>query len=123
MATWTLIDEQVVSSVELGDDLVLDPEALGWQRKPEGLCRDDVCVPMAPDETLDIATISRLLGRPMAIDVDERVLALAASPAERGDDLRTGMAPDFELPDLGGNVHRLSSYRGRKVVLYAYASW
>jgi thioredoxin-dependent peroxiredoxin len=29
-------------------------------------------------------------------------------------------APDFELKDQDGNVHRLSDYRGRTVVLYFY---
>ena len=30
------------------------------------------------------------------------------------------LAPDFELPDQAGNVHRLSDYRGKKVILYFY---
>ncbi len=35
--------------------------------------------------------------------------------------LETGsMAPDFELPDQNGNIHRLSDYRGKKVILYFY---
>ncbi len=35
--------------------------------------------------------------------------------------LETGsMAPDFELPDQNGNKHRLSDYRGKKVILYFY---
>ena len=29
-------------------------------------------------------------------------------------------APEFELPDQNGTLHRLSDYRGRKVVLYFY---
>ena len=29
-------------------------------------------------------------------------------------------APDFELPDQDGNVHKLADYRGRNVVLYFY---
>lgn len=29
-------------------------------------------------------------------------------------------APDFELPDQNGEMHRLSDYIGRKVVLYFY---
>ena len=29
-------------------------------------------------------------------------------------------APDFELPDQNGEPHRLSDYRGRKVILYFY---
>ena len=29
-------------------------------------------------------------------------------------------APDFELPDQNGKIHKLSDYKGRKVVLYFY---
>lgn len=35
--------------------------------------------------------------------------------------LETGSkAPDFELPDQNGQLHRLSDYRGKKVILYFY---
>ena len=30
------------------------------------------------------------------------------------------MAPDFELPDQNGELHRLSDYRGKRVILYFY---
>ena len=29
-------------------------------------------------------------------------------------------APDFSLPDQKGNIHRLSDYRGKWIVLYFY---
>ena len=29
-------------------------------------------------------------------------------------------APDFELPDQNGKVHKLSDYKGKKVILYFY---
>ena len=29
-------------------------------------------------------------------------------------------APDFELPDQNGEVHKLSDYAGKKVILYFY---
>ena len=32
-------------------------------------------------------------------------------------------APAFTLPDLDGKPHSLSDYRGKKVLLVAYASW
>ena len=129
MTTWTVIDEQQVHTVTAtgpGDTLVLDPALLGWERKPEGLCREDVCIPVpagAPTDGLDAALLSRLLGRPLAIDTDEHVAAFAAPAAERADALRSGVAPDFELPDVHGVLHRLSDFRGKKVVLYAYGSW
>ena len=35
--------------------------------------------------------------------------------------LETGTkAPDFELPDQNGKVHKLSDYKGMKVILYFY---
>jgi hypothetical protein len=126
MTTWTVIDEQQPHVLESSDTLTLDPSVLGWQRKPEGLCRDEVCIPVpadVPQGAIDAALLARLLQRPIAIDTDERVAAFAAPAAERAEVLRSGMAPDFELPDVHGVLHRLSDFRGKKVVLYAYASW
>jgi hypothetical protein len=126
MTTWTVIDEQQPHVLESGDTLTLDPSVLGWQRKPEGLCRDEVCIPVpadVPQGAIDAALLARLLQRPIAIDADERVAAFAAPAAERAEALRSGMAPDFELPDVHGVLHRLSDFRGKKVVLYADASW
>ena len=40
--------------------------------------------------------------------------------AETTDD---GLAPDFELPDLQGNPLKLSSLRGKYVVLDFWGSW
>ena len=126
MATWTVIDEQREHAVDSGDTLALDPALLGWERKPEGLCRDDVCIPVpgdVADGPIEATRLAGLLGRPAVIDADERVAAFAAPAAERADALRSGIAPDFELADLDATLHRLSDYRGTKVVLYAYASW
>lgn len=35
----------------------------------------------------------------------------------------TGAAPEFELPDIQGRKHKLSSYRGKYVLLDFWASW
>lgn len=37
---------------------------------------------------------------------------------------RTGdLAPDFVLPDLEGNVHKLSNHRGKPVLVNLWATW
>lgn len=129
MTTWTVIDEQRAQTVEAsesGHSVLLEPSVLGWQRKPEGLCRNEICVPVpagTPAGALDATLLSRLLQRPLAIDAEEHTLAFAASATDRAEALRSGLAPDFELPDVHGVLHRLSDFRGKKVVLYAYASW
>lgn len=35
----------------------------------------------------------------------------------------TPLAPDFDLPDIQGQRHRLSSYRGKVVVINFWATW
>ncbi len=38
--------------------------------------------------------------------------------------LKSGqMYPDFLLPTLDGELHRLSEYRGKKILLFHFASW
>jgi hypothetical protein len=129
MTTWTVIDEQAVHTVdvvEFDGVPVVDADVLGWERKPEGLCRGDVCIPVPTGVgpgALPLDELGRLLGRPVVVDPVERVAAVGASPQERTDALRSGLAPDFELPDVNGVLHRLSDHQGRKIVLYAYASW
>ena len=42
----------------------------------------------------------------------------SSSNVKVGDD-----APDFELPSLQGQTIKISDYRGKKVVLFMWASW
>lgn len=133
---FTLLDEGKVCTVAatISDNGVrLSPavlrEALGWELKPQGLCKDDRCVPVRGHADLvtqtgvDLAGFADLLSRPLAMDVEERVAYLGASAAERAAQLASLQAPDFTLPDLNGTLHSLSEYRGNKVLLVAYASW
>ncbi len=103
--------------------------AVGFARKPEGLCRGDVCVPIRPgsglevDGGVDVSRLAGVLGRPLAVDEHVGVAYLGAATAERADRLRSLEAPDFSLPDLDGRLHSLSEHLGKKVLLAAYASW
>jgi hypothetical protein len=133
MATFTLLDETrpvTVDAVVRPDGVRLAPatvrDVLGWDLKPEGLCRGPVCVPargIADADGVDLQGLAQALGRPLALDLDERVAALGASAADRSASLTSLEAPDFTLPDVHGTPHTLSQYRGRKVFLLAYASW
>jgi hypothetical protein len=135
----TVIHEQretpCPNAIAQGDDLWLDAPAIeaatGWQWKPEGLCHGEVCVPLpreggaalVREGRLNLAAIWRRSGRPVVHDQAARTWVLGTGAAERGAALATLQAPDFELPDLGGQLHRLSDYRGHKVFLATWASW
>lgn len=95
----------------------------GWTLKPEGACRGAICVPLSvAGPTLDVRVLAERLGMPL---VDDRRHGLwALGPTTVGDRaLISADAPDFVLPDLDGRPFRLSSLRGLKVVLVAWASW
>jgi hypothetical protein len=102
--------------------------AIGWALKPEGLCRDAMCVPLRgasveSADGVDLEGVAAVLGRPLAVDVAERAAFLGVSAADRARPLAAQEAPDFTLPDLAGRRHSLRDHRGRKVLLVAYASW
>jgi len=103
--------------------------ALGFRREPEGLCRGAVCLPVAATDGLatqdgvGLTRLAAVLGRPIAVDRDAGVVALAEAPGEQQARLESLDAPDFELPDLEGKRRRLGEFRGKKILLHAFASW
>ncbi len=99
----------------------------GWTLKPEGMCRDERCVPLpasavAGDE-VDVAAFWQKLGGPVVAAEDGEVWALGAPADERNAALEGLVAPDFTLPDIDGTPRTLSELRGRKVFLATWASW
>ena len=124
----TEIDARVESGrVRLSPDALR--AALGWELHDGTLCNDTMCVPLPAGSrlgaggVLDLAEVAATLGRPLALDAQEGAAYLGVSASERAQALASLLAPDFTLPDLGGRPHTLSAYRGRKVLLVAWASW
>jgi hypothetical protein len=115
-----------------GDRIVLEPAALeaatGWSRKPEGLCRGEVCVPVRDPDLdvgagVDVARVAAALGTPVVVDPDEGVVAFGTPAAHRRSPIEAGVAPDFTLPDLDGAPFTFSSLGRRKKLLLAWSSW
>lgn len=107
------------------DDLTMTAsefaERTGWEIKPEGACKGDVCVPLG-DPDFDLTDAAERLG--MAMVHDETTGQWALGPeSTTGRALSTAVAPELVLPDLEGNEFRLSSLRGQKVVLVAWAPY
>jgi hypothetical protein len=137
----TLVEPDTAHEIEVvadGDRLLVTAavleDATGWRLEPQGLCRGDVCRPVRDRSAVepepgrfDLAAVAAVLGRPLVVDIPGDGIAGAAflgeAAATRTAELRTRMAPDFELPDLDGRHHRLSDERGKKVFLVFWASW
>jgi hypothetical protein len=96
----------------------------GWEIKPEGACKGEVCVPLqGPDfdlqataERLGMAVVSEMSGP------DSRLWAFGPETVT-GRSLTTTEIGDFTLPDLDGNEFSFSSLRGSKVLLIAWAPY
>ena len=103
----------------------------GYSLKPEGFCKEQVCIPVPParkgelvsDGRYNLAAFAGLLGRPVIHDSENSVWCVGEAAAERKRALQTLKAPDFTLPDLEGRPHSLSEHRGKKVFLVSWASW
>jgi hypothetical protein len=99
----------------------------GWDLKPQGACRGEVCVPLPPEVRtaggrIDVRVAAERLRMPLLHDEAHDVWALGPATVS-GKALDTAVVPDIELPDVDGNPFKLSSLHGRKVLLVAWASW
>jgi hypothetical protein len=113
--------------------------ATRFEVKPQGVCRDELCFPLpkakhdafihkdagngnSSQTWFNITAFAELVHQPVAHDA-----ALATWYFELRSDQRQQLtslqAPDFTLPDLQGKAHRLSDFRGKKILLVTWASW
>ena len=96
----------------------------GWQLKPQGACRGEVCIPLSQPsgDTIDVSRVAKDMGMPLAAAPEHGLWALGpASIGSRA--LASPEAPELTLPGLDGKEFRLSSLRGQKVLLYAWAPY
>jgi len=94
----------------------------GWSMKPEGLCRGERCVPLAAGNgRVDVRLFAERSSSALVHDAENGLWALG--PESGGRALASASLPEIELPRVDGNPFRLSSLRGTKVLLVAWASW
>jgi len=126
----TILTEQGEHSVAASDGLWLAAReaerVTGYALKPEGMCRDEICVPLPASavkgDRVDVAAFWAKLG-PVLSDEAHETWVLGTGADDRNAALAGLQAPDFTLPDLAGKPHRLSELRGKKVFLATWASW
>jgi hypothetical protein len=110
------------------DTLTIDRAAFeagtGWQLKPQGACKGDVCIPLEPPpgDRIDVPRVAAAMGLPLAEEPAHGLWALGPESIA-GRALTTAEAPELCLRDLDGNEFFLSSLRGRKVLIYAWAPY
>jgi hypothetical protein len=99
----------------------------GWEIKPEGACKADVCVPLASANGTDAAGFDAVAAAErlgMAVVHDPTAGLWAFGPESLGNRaLVSADAPELVLPDVDGNEFRLSSLRGQKVVIVSWAPY
>ena len=105
--------------------------ATGWTIKPEGFCKDDICVPtpagreaeFVRDNRVNVTAFWELMAKPVVRSPSSDVWFLGEGAQRRAADLQSLEAPDFTLPDLEGNLHSLADFRRKRVLLITWASW
>lgn len=111
------------------DRLDMTPDELerqtGWELKPEGLCKDDRCVPLPAgagnDGLVDVTVVAERLRMPLVHDERHDLWALGPEAGNRV--LASAELPPIVLADVEGRPFDLSSLRGEKVLIAAWASW
>jgi hypothetical protein len=103
------------------------PRINGFELKPQGACRDDLCIPvpntMSAGEYFDLSAFAVKTGQATVADAAARVWSFGEMPVLRGPFLESRRAPDFAVPDRRGRTVRLSDFRRKKVLVVTWASW
>jgi hypothetical protein len=96
----------------------------GWALRAEGACRGEICIPLLEPTgaTVDAVDLATQMGLPVVRDDEHDLWAIGPWPGS-GRALVSAEAPELVLPDLDGNQFRLSSLRGQKVVIVAWAPY
>jgi hypothetical protein len=103
------------------------PRINGFELKPEGACRDDICIPvpgtMTRGDSFNLSAFAGRVGQRVVSAPAERIWSFGEIPVMRGSFLEGRVAPDVAVPDRHGHLVRLSQFRGKKVLLITWASW
>lgn len=118
-----------------GDGLLIRPHDLprvnGFELKPEGACREGLCIPMNDDLLIsgddgawfDLAAFADLTGQPYVADRPAGVWSFAEVPATREHMMADAMAPDFAVTDRQGNRVATADLKGKKALIVTWSSW
>jgi hypothetical protein len=93
--------------------------------KPQGACREDVCIPIPKElksgEWFNLTGFAKRTGEVVVSDND--VWSFGEIPVMGGSFINSRIAPDFAVPDRKGKIVHLNDFRGKKVLVVTWASW
>jgi hypothetical protein len=103
------------------------PRVNEFEVKPQGACRNDVCIPipktMLQGEWFNLTAFANKLGEKYIADAASRTWSFGEIPVVTGSYTASRLAPDFAVPDRKGKVVHLSDFRGKKALVVTWASW
>ncbi len=109
--------------------------ATGFELKPQGVCRKELCFPLPSArksefltkhgniQWFNLSAFARLLHQPIAFDRNLATWYFGPRPEVQNNFLASFQAPNFTLPDMDGKPHSLADFRGKKVLIVTWASW
>lgn len=137
-AATVLFDDKVVPLARVGNDAKSSKDELwvrkrdlpainGFEVKPQGACRADVCIPipkvMLRGDFFNLTAFAKKIGQAVVADRDARAWSFGEIQALRGSFLESRQAPDITVPDRLGRPVTLSRFRGKKLLVVTWASW
>ena len=103
------------------------PRINGFELKPQGACRADVCIPvpktMTRGASFNLSAFAKRVGQHVVADTESHVWSFGEIPVVRGSFLESRQAPALTVPDRKGRPVSLARFRGKKVLLVTWASW
>jgi len=103
------------------------PRINGFELKPQGACRADLCIPvpktMVRGEYFNVSAFARKAGQAVVGEPAARVWSFGEMQALGGGLSSSRIAPDFEVPDRLGRPVHLAGFRGKKALVVTWASW
>lgn len=101
------------------------PQINGFELKPQGACRAEVCIPvpkaLRKGEWFNLTAFAKRAGQSYVNEGD--TWSFSEVPILRAGYLRSRVAPEFAVPDRKGRMVKLSDSQGKKRLVVTWASW